>query len=279
MPALATAPAAAGERIAPGYRVLSHLSRGRLLDTYEVWSDERRCGCVAKTVRPDLLARRDARAALRTEGRLLTSLSHPHIVRAYELRERPLPVLVLESLTGETLAHLLARRTRRLALADVAWLGVHLCSAIAYVHARGFLHLDLKPSNIVCDCGFAKLIDFSIARPRGHARSGSGTRVYMAPEQARHDLLTEATDVWGLGSVLYEAATGRRPHAGERLHDPQRLERRADPVCGSRRLPRALGAAIDACLEPVPRDRPTIGELADALEAWVEQSARPPCQK
>lgn len=264
-----------GERLAPGYSVLAHLSRGRLLDTYEVWSDERRCACVAKVVRPDLVGRRDARAALRTEGRLLTGLSHPHIVRAYELRERPQPVLVLEALTGETLAHMLATRTRRLPAFDLAWLGIHLCSAIAYVHANGFLHLDLKPSNIVCDYGFAKLIDFSIARPRGNARSGSGTRVYMAPEQARHDVLTEAADVWGIGNVLYEAATGRRPYAGEGAE----RELRAAPVRESRRLPRGLGDLIDACLHLVPDERPTVDALGGALEGWLEQSARAPDPK
>ena len=267
---MAALPTDAGEQLAPGYRVITHLRRGRLLDTYEVWSDERRCACVAKVVRPDLLGRRHARAALRTEGRLLTGLSHPHIVRAYDLRERPHPVLVLESLTGETLAHMLATRTRRLPASDLAWLGVHLCSAIAYVHARGFLHLDLKPSNVVCDCGFAKVIDFSIARPRGHAASGSGTRVYMAPEQARHDVLSEAADVWGIGSVLYEAATGRRPYvrvgAGREL--------RAAPVRESRRLPGGLRDVIDACLELAPVERPTVDELANALQGWLEQSAR-----
>ena len=261
----------AGEQLAPGYRVLAHLSRGRLLDTYEVWSAERRCACVAKVVRPDLVAARDARAALRTEGRLLTGLSHPHIVRAYELRERPQPMLVLESLTGETLAHMLATRTRRLPAADVAWLGVHLCSAIGYVHARGFLHLDLKPSNIVCDCGFAKVIDFSIARRRDHQRSGSGTRVYMAPEQARHEVLTEAADVWGIGSVLYEAAAGRRPYATKGAE----RELRAEPVSASRRLPGGLDGVLDACLELAPAKRPTVDELAAALEGWLEQTTRP----
>lgn len=264
-----------GDTLAPGYRVLAHLSRGRLLDTYEVWSDERRCVCVAKVVRPDLLGTREARTALRTEGRLLTGLSHPHIVRAYELRERPQPVLVLESLTGETLAHMLVTRTRRLPAADVAWLGVHLCSAIGYVHARGFLHLDLKPSNVICDCGFAKVIDFSIARPRGRARSGSGTRVYMAPEQVRRDVLTEAADVWGIGSVLYEAATGRRPYADRSAG----RDLRADPVSASRRLSDGLGGVIDACLDLVPEQRPTIDALSGALEEWLEQSAPLPVPK
>ena len=95
---------AEGAELARGYRVVSHLSRGRTLDAYAVWSDQRDCLCVAKVLRPEKLDDRSARRRLRAEGRLVERLSHPHIVRAYELVERPQPVLVLEALTGETLA-------------------------------------------------------------------------------------------------------------------------------------------------------------------------------
>ena len=133
--------------------------------------------------RPDRLEHPPARRRLRAEGRLVERLSHPHIVRAYELIERPQPVLVLEALTGETLAYTIEQRATRLSAAELAALGLHLCSAIAYVHRQGFLHLDLKPSNVVNELGQAKLIDFSIARRPGRARGSAGTRVYMAPEQ------------------------------------------------------------------------------------------------
>src|SRR5439155_1630685 len=89
--------------------------------------------------------------------------------------------------------------------------GIHVCSAMHYLHRRaGFLHLDLKPSNIVCEQGHAKVIDFSIARRPGRGHKGAGTRQYLAPEQARGDLVTAATDVWGIGVVLFEVATGRK---------------------------------------------------------------------
>ena len=79
--------------LAPGYAVLAHLSRTRRLDTYEVWSLERACSCVAKVLRPD---RRDddrARAALIAEGELLCSLAHPHLVRGYEVLEGPVLIM------------------------------------------------------------------------------------------------------------------------------------------------------------------------------------------
>jgi serine/threonine protein kinase len=258
----------AGGYLAAGYRVLAHLHRGRRLDVYEVWSDERDCRCVAKALRADRRSDAKARRALRVEGRLLLELSHPHLVRAYALYERPDPVLILEALGGETLAHMIDR-VGRLRISDVCFLGIHLCSAMQYLHRQGYVHLDLKPSNIVSDCGQAKVIDLSIARRHGRSRGGAGTRVYMAPEQCG-GLLGPATDVWGIGVVLYEAATGRRPLAdhGRSCAHPE-LERDADPILSKRRLPRALAKTIDGCLVRHPEDRPSVSELAALLESVV----------
>jgi len=239
--------------LAPGYEALEHLSRGRALDVYEVWSEERECRCVAKLVRPDRLSDPGPRRRLRNEGRLLLSLTHPHVVRAYELIERPHPVLMLEAIEGETVAHMVASRRRRLPAPELAALGLHLCSALGYLHRHGWLHLDLKPANVIVDGGLAKLIDLSIVRRPGRARGGIGTRRYMAPEQLNGGRLTEATDVWGLGAVLFEVATGSRE-----------LER---PVAARRRLPRPVADALDDCLEPDPGARPSLGELTSALEA------------
>jgi eukaryotic-like serine/threonine-protein kinase len=255
---------------APGYRVLEHLSRGSVLDAYAIWSEERDCLCVAKVLRPDRLADPKSRRRLRAEGRLLIRLTHPHIVRAYELWERPHPVLILEALQGETLAHLIAARGR-LPVADVAFLGLHLCSAMAYLHRQGFLHLDLKPSNIVSECGQVRVIDFSVARPGGRVRRAAGTHVYMAPEQARGGTLGPASDVWGIGAVVFEAAVGLRPFAVlSRDSTYPQLDGRPDPVGAHRRLPRELAAAIDACLDQDPNARPTTAELAAALRECVD---------
>lgn len=259
-------PLSPGSVLAPGYEVRNHLSRGRVLDVYEVWNEERGCLCVVKTLRPDRFADRAARRRLGTEGELLLKLTHPHIVRAYEFIRRPQPALVLETLSGATLAYIVKTRSRRLPGAELAVLGLQLSSAVAYVHGHGYLHLDLKPSNVVCDGGLAKLIDLSIARAPGRARNAVGTRPYMAPEQARGSHLTEAADVWGLGGVLYEAATGRRPFKGADRNGCPQLLGRADPVRAWRRLPSELGAVIDACLEPDPAARPTVAQLISQLE-------------
>jgi serine/threonine protein kinase len=260
----------AGELLAPGYVVVDLLHHGGDLDVYDVWSEERDCRCVAKVVRPDRLGDRAARGRLIREGQILIRLTHPHIVRAYELVPRPIPMLVIETLPGETVSHMIAGRRRRLPLTDIICLGLHLCSAIHYLHRQGFLHLDLKPSNIVADRGVAKVLDLSIARRPGRGPKGMGTRQYMAPEQARGDLLSAATDVWGIGAVLFEASTGQQPFTAYpegRRYD--QLERKAASVSTYRRVPSAFTRALEGCLAPEPARRPTIDQLSSALKSLL----------
>jgi eukaryotic-like serine/threonine-protein kinase len=292
-----SAPLAPGETVAPGYDVIEHLRRGRNLDVYDVWSTERACRCVVKALRPDRLGREGPRTRLLGEGRLLCRLTHPHIVRAYEVIEEPLPLVVMETLAGETLGHMIDVREAVLSTPELAQLGLHLASAIRYLHAHGWLHLDLKPSNVIAECGRAKLIDLSVARPPGPAHGGIGTLYYMAPEQVRGGQLGPAADVWGIGTVLFEAATGEPafddPNAdeldygdsdepwasdepyesddlptGERFHesDYPQLSTPARRVDELRPLPAELADLVAACLDPDAGRRPGVDELMRALE-------------
>lgn len=264
-------PFVAGERLAPGYEVIAHMSRGNHLDVYDAWSEERACRVIAKTPRPDHLEDRRTVRALMREGRLLKKFTHPHIVRAYEVSKEPHPVVILETLTGATLAYLIDTRPRRLAISEIVHLGLHLCSALHYIHRQGVLHLDLKPSNIISESWLAKIIDLSIARSPGQGEEGTGTDQYMAPEQVTGDHLSPATDVWGVGAVLWEAATGEEPFNAEDEDNEEpgyeQLERRIDPIRSYRRVPAAFASLVESCLEPDPAGRPTIEELMKGLKA------------
>jgi serine/threonine protein kinase len=268
-------PLEAGEAIAPGYEVITHLHRSNNFDVYDAWSAERASRCIAKTPIPDLVEDRKLTRGLMREGRLLKKLTHPHIVRAYETIRAPRPTLILETLTGATLAYLIDTAFRRLPLTDIAHLGLHLCSAVQYLHRHGILHLDLKPSNIVSECQRAKILDLSIARPPGRGKEGAGTRNYMAPEQARGDYVGPAADVWGIGAVLFEAATGELPFGAPDDEDRyEQLERRAEPVRSYRRVPAAFNGLVGSCLEPEPARRPTLEELSGALRELVQSPWR-----
>ena len=267
-------PLEAGETIVPGYEVIAHLYRSNHLDVYDAWSEERACRVVAKTPRPDRLDDHETVRALLREGRLLRRFTHPHIVRAYEVLKEPQPVVILETLTGATLAYLIDTRAHRLAISDIVHLGLHLCSALHYLHRQGVLHLDLKPSNIISESRLAKIIDLSIARPPGRGIEYTGTDQYMAPEQVTGDHLSPATDVWGVGAVLWEAATGEEPFNADDEDDDlweptyEQLERRIDPIRSYRRVPAAFASLVESCLEPDPAGRPTIEELMKGLKAF-----------
>lgn len=264
----------AGQEVAPRYQIVEHLSRGNELDVYAAWSEERDCSCVVKLLRPDRLHDTRSRERLAREGRLLTELCHPHLVRGYEMPDAQSgggPVIVMETLTGATLSWLIeTEHPAGLDSADVALLGLHLCSVLRYLHGRGVLHLDLKPSNIVAQAGKATLLDLSLAQAAGTCAAGMGTTEYMAPEQVAGDWVDTPTDVWGLAGVLYRAATGRRPfpasdHA-RTLSD--RIDR--EPLHRLGHHP-ALSELVVSGFAQEPQHRPTLADVRQGLLAVLPE--------
>lgn len=276
----------------PGLQILDLLHQGRQVSVYDAWSVERGCRCIVKTKRPDRSLDARSRRDLLAEGRLLSQLSHPHIVRHYDVIRGAAPAVVLETLSGHTLSSLLHDHDR-LPVHDVLHLGLHLCSAVGYLHGRGWLHLDLKPSNVVADSGRAKLIDLSLARHPGRYRPGIGTEGYLSPEQALGEQVGPASDVWGLGSLLFEAltgdpavpdpgtdtsSTGTDDTSGSRSHS-----RRDGPITvvqpavlrTRRRVPAEVRQLVDAALKLDPRKRPTVAEVACVLAGTLGVSPVP----
>lgn len=264
-----------------GYRLLEHLSRGHDLDVWAAWSEERDCPCIMKMLRPDRIFNDCSWNQLLWEGQLLTELNHPHLVRGYELlgTERPAipteptgPVLIMETLTGATLSLLIqTEHPDGMDPDDVAQLGLQLCGILHYLHGRSVLHLDLKPSNIICQAGKAVLLDLSLAQTPGPCRAGMGTVEYMAPEQVTGGTVDAATDAWGLGGVLYRAMTGRRPFP---LSDrPRAPHDRIDltPIHRPGTQPSTLRELVIACFEERPPNRPTLTDAREALREVVDE--------
>jgi len=262
-----------GETVLPGYRVVSLLAHGRRIDTYDVHSLERDCRCVVKVLRADRRDDERVREAVLLEGSVLVSLTHPHLVRGYEVHASPVPAMVLETLGGATLAALIDDGP--LDVPDTAQLGLQLVSVLGYLHRQGWLHLDVKPANIVVERGRATLIDLSLVGRPGEGRPGAGTRGYLAPEQALGRDLSAATDVWGLGVTLIEALTGTMVHGDEATWDSRRRLRfvhRREPAAPERLhdLPDAYDELLQGCLARAPGDRPTLDQVRTVLMSLLD---------
>jgi hypothetical protein len=220
----------------------------------------------------------DAESA-RTEREALAAarLNHPGIVALYEFGYDDEQIyLVSELVEGATLGQLTADGA--VSDRDVAKIGLALCEALSHAHARGIIHRDVKPANVMvlaepaAGSGFAKLTDLGIA----HVASADdltatgdvvGTLAYMAPEQAEGRRVTPACDVYSLALTLYEAWTGTNPvRAQGAAATARRVGLALPPLRSLRRdLPPALAEVVDAALDPDPAYRPGPAELRDVL--------------
>jgi eukaryotic-like serine/threonine-protein kinase len=256
-----------GAQLVPGYEVVALMRRGGRLDTYDVYSRERDCRCVVKVIRPDREDDEHCRAALVREGELLRDLAHPHLVRVYEVIDEPRPAVVMETLTGSTLAALIDEAP--LSNVDTALLGRQLASALSYLHSHNWLHLDVKPSNVVVQAGHAILIDLSLAARPGDGRPHAGTDGYLAPEQVTGAGLSPASDVFGLGVTLGEALTGDLPYGEEDRWAGGTTPRRTARYFRRRlaQVPQPLAELIQACIHPDPARRPALDSLRTVLDA------------
>jgi eukaryotic-like serine/threonine-protein kinase len=273
---------AEGEEIAPGRRAVRLLGGGRRYEAYLAWDDDLHSLVVVKVVRPDRLDHAGTLAGLAGEARALDALRHPALVRAFDsVIDGERPHLVLEFLEGPRLSTYI--RTDVVAVEQVLSLSLQLASVLHYVGRRGWVHLDVKPRNVIM-AGPPRLIDLSVARMIEEARVAVGpigTAAYMAPEQCDPGLAHEigpATDVWGLGATVYELTTGRRAFAdpGDSGDPAARYPQVTDdPAPLPPRTPAPLATAILACLERRPADRPTAAELGAQLEPIVDALPRP----
>ena len=185
--------------------------------------------------------------------------------------------MLVEHLEGPTLRRLI-KRGGPVPAEQLLPLALHVAAAIHYMAGEGWVHLDLKPDNLVMGIP-PRVIDLSLARTLERAkrlRDYIGSNAYMPPEQCvPEENVGPPADVWGLGATLYHAVAGRRPFSKPRSRDdsdalelrfPQLTE---EPRPWPARVPESLSHAIHACLQKHPDDRPTARELALMLEPAV----------
>lgn len=191
----------------------------------------------------------------------------------YEVVEQPRAVVVLETLSGATLAALI--EDSPLNPADTVLLGLQLASVLGYLHHHNWLHLDVKPSNVVVQAGRAILIDLSLVGRPGDGRPHAGTHGYLAPEQVHGRGLSPASDVFGLGVTLGEALTGTLPY-GEEGRWASGTSARTTTWSFRRRLakaPEPLATLIQACITPDPARRAALPDVRAVLGSVAPQAA------
>lgn len=222
------------------------------------------------------------------EARAMAALRHDHIVVVHQVEEavgpsgEPVPFLAMELLEGQSL-DIWLRANPRPAPGHIARIGRQAAEGLAAAHAAGLIHRDIKPANLWLevparssadpapgDIGRVKLLDFGLATAAGTAGGRAGTPAYMSPEQLAGDALDPRADVYALGCVLYEMATGSRPFGGLGFADGGRLQpvREVNPA-----VPARLSDLIDRLLSADPARRPASAALVARELAAIE--ARP----
>jgi WD40 repeat protein len=251
-----------------------------------------------KVPQPEALVTPEAQKRFEREARAAAKLDHPNIVPVYESgRVGTIAYIAAAYCPGPTLAEWLARQVQPVPVRDAAELTATLARALQHAHARGVLHRDLKPSNILLEVAQKngadpaedgspslfqpRITDFGLARladglgPETRSGVPFGSLPYMAPEQAEGRLkeIGPSTDVYGLGSVLFELLTGKPPFRGEGQIDTLRrlIAEDAQPPRRARPdIPAELEAIVLKCLEKRPARRyPAAHELAEDLERFL----------
>jgi eukaryotic-like serine/threonine-protein kinase len=264
------------------YRILEQIGAGGMGVVYRAHDEQLDRDVAIKLLPPGMLADEPTRKRFRKEATTLAKLSHPNIATVHEYgSQNETDYLVTEYIAGISLdAKLTAGALETEQIVD---LGIQLAQGLAAAHEHGIIHRDLKPANLrLSSDGWLKILDFGLAQLLPHAsnlgltatltqsQEITGTLPYMAPEQLRGEPADARTDIWAVGAVLYEMATGHRPFeervppalAGDIIHKPPLPPRKIT----SRTSPK-LEAVILRCLQKEQAKRyQSARELRSELE-------------
>ena len=266
------------------YHITAAIGAGGMGEVYRANDTKLGRDVALKVLSAEMAHDPDRLARFQREARSVAALNHPHIVTIFSVEEAEgVHFLTMELVEGQSLERLIP--AGGLPVERIVEIASALADALTAAHEKGIVHRDLKPANVMLtDDGRVKVLDFGLAKDVRAGRSSDatqtfagqtamgvvmGTPTYMSPEQVAGRVLDHRTDIFSLGVILYEMASGRRPFEGASsaelasaiLRDTPRplSEFRAD-------LPEELGMLIQRCLDKDPQDRfPSARDLRDAL--------------
>jgi TolB-like protein/Flp pilus assembly protein TadD/predicted Ser/Thr protein kinase len=254
-----------GVMFAGRYEIIEELGKGGMGKVFRVEDTQTREEIALKLIKPEIAADKKTLERFRNELTTARKIRHKNICGMYDLNEeKGTSYITMEYVPGEDLGNFM-RRSGRLAVSKIVSIARQVCEGLSEAHGLGVVHRDLKPSNIMIDdLGNAKIMDFGIARSveePGITGSGImiGTPRYMSPEQAGGEAVDERSDIYSLGVMLYEMATGEPPFKAESplaLAMKHKAEPPADPRILNLQIPEPLAQLILRCLNKDPDQRP-----------------------
>src|SRR5580700_6428055 len=216
-------------------------------------------------------------ARFQREAEIGKKLNHPKILRLLDVGEHSRPYIVMEYLEGKTLDQVM-NKIRPLPISDAVQIASQVCGALAYMHEHKIVHRDLKPQNImICNDGSLRIMDFGIAKSTEMRRitfagfsPAMGTPDYMAPEQVQGKRGDERTDIYSLGAMLYEMATGRVPFEGPNPFIVMNSRIAGDPIAPRKRNPEISPELEEIILHAMEREPTRRYPTAAAMKAELD---------
>jgi serine/threonine protein kinase/tetratricopeptide (TPR) repeat protein len=280
---LQTETTVAGSRLGP-YQIEEIIGAGGMGEVYRALDTRLGRTVAIKLIPHELTAEPTYRRRFLHEARAVSALNHPNIVILYDIsHHQEMEFLVMEYVPGKSLKELIPQEG--LPFERVRGLGLQVASALDAAHAAGIVHRDVKPANIlVTGNDHVKVLDFGIAKLPVNCTATQltlrgqviGTLGYMSPEQTRGEEIDKRSDIFSLGCVLYEAATGRMPFRGPSALTVLHAIAVEDPPAPSSirpELPAAFDALIARCLRKAPLERFT--SMAEVRSALDQAGAQP----
>ncbi|WBB55200.1 serine/threonine-protein kinase [Verrucosispora sp. WMMD573] len=261
-----------GER----YRLIEQLGAGGMSVVWRGYDEVLGRQVAVKVLASRLASDRAFRHRIRIEAQAAARLCHPNITNVYDYGESvqvglTVPYVVMELIDGGPLTARLAR-DGRLPWREAVTVAAEVASALATAHARGVVHRDVTPGNVMLTATGVKVVDFGISALVGESEKGPdgtllGTPAYLAPERLDNGQVSPATDVYAVGLLLYRMLTGRLPWQADTTTQMLRahMYREPEPMPDVPGLPGGVADLVQRCLAKRPADRPGTGELARVL--------------